>query len=528
MYKGQPTSHSTLGGSLKHLGILELRHRLAPLDFWRRHHCAGSHCTDIPRTRWPRERPTITRAPGTRVTPSHKHVLKTPASDCPKDGNVTMSDLLDDGLREQLAAALLGWSGAEGQRKSKDTVVEDGGRDTPKAEPSLAQQGYIRGLMQYADEYGTSCDDDIDADSAVDTSDSRSEASRPYSQPRPRSQPKENWLVPQKSLPPLPVEPPLASPQPNMSCRISSFPFTHPIDMPELMPDQDDMFIATPSLPDPGTPGIAPDVFRPLTQISPTPNLDLGPFSPVVSETRLQHRMSRMSISSAGSEADGLGMIREEYDLNDDGVSMMTPTEVSYGGSTGNDSYTDRGVNQGYLTVGRHPPTRSVSSLGSSGSSTEWRPSNASSGRKSSNLFSRIRNSSRPPAEEEFIEKRSLTPLQLSTPPRGVYSDDLLTPTGPPPSVSSSTNNSRSDGNTASRFFNRMPWLGETQPKKPEAVFGTDLKESIRIAPMKSRISHRGKSTSYRTFPLSVYKCSEYIRRAGKFLSLIYNLRFLY
>ena len=437
-----------------------------------------------------------------------------------------MSDLLDDGLREQLAAALLGWSGGEGaQRKSRDTVVSnDDGRETPRAQPRLAQQGYIHGpgLIQYADDGDTTTtDDDIDAD-ASDSFDGRSEASR--HRPRTREMMGLAAPAPQKALPPLPVEAPLASPQPEMSCRISRFPFSHPCDIPELMPDQDDMFAmeTTPTVSGPATPSVVTDVFRPLTQIT-SPDLELGPFSHVASESEFQDRMRKMSIKSAQSElstSDGLGIIREEVDdLNEDGVSMMTPTEVSFGDSTGEvESFIERTGHQGFLTVGIPPHARSVSSLGSaSGSSTEWRPSNASASRKSVNLFSRIRNGARHPAEDEFIEKRSLTPVQLSVPPRlpSHTSDDLVTPTGPPPSLSSSTNHSRSEGNTASRFFNRMPWLSDSQTKKPESVFGSDLKESIRIAPMRSRISHKGKSTSYRTFPLSVYKCCEFIRRAG-------------
>jgi hypothetical protein len=41
---------------------------------------------------------------------------------------------------------------------------------------------------------------------------------------------------------------------------------------------------------------------------------------------------------------------------------------------------------------------------------------------------------------------------------------------------------------------------------------------------MKIRISHKGRSTSYRTFPLSVYKCCEFIRRAGM-LSFCFSSR---
>lgn len=439
-----------------------------------------------------------------------------------------MTNLMDDGSREQLAAALLGWNGERGRRSPRDTLVDDdSGRDTPKAEPRLGSQGYIRGLMQYADdEHTTSTDDDIDADSVVDTIDSldsRSETSRRRPSMRETTAP-----APHKPLLPLPVEAPLASPPLAMSCRISRFPFSHLCDMPELMPDQDDMFAAesTPTVSGPATPSIAPDIFRTLAQDT-SPDLELGPFPPTASEREFHDRMHNMSIKSAHSEASGsneLRMIREEIDdLNEDGVSMMTPTERSFGDSNWEGgSYSagsERAGQQGCRAVGGLPHAPSVSSLGSAGSgSSEWRPSHdASVGQKSGGLFSRIRNGARHPGEGECIDHRSLTPVQLSIPSRapGHTGDDLVTPVGPSPSPSLRTRNRRAEGTTASRFFHRMPWLSDSQAKRPESVFGSDLKESIRIAPIRSRISHKGQGTSFRTFPLSVYKCCEFIRRAG-------------
>ena len=430
---------------------------------------------------------------------------------------------MDDGLREQLVAAMLGWSG--GKRESQDTAREhDSGHHTPKADPDLGQQGYIRGLMQYADDEDTTdINEDIDADSALDTSDfdGRSEAGGTHN-PQPRRE-RMGQLAPpppQKALPALPIESPLASPQPQMSCRISSFPFSHPCDIPELMPDQDEFYGLefTPTASGPVTPSVTTDVFRPLAQVNP-PDLELGPFSPGTAQPDVEQRIRGMSVKSARSEvtgSDGLGIIREEeYNLNDDGVSIMTPTEVSFGDSSGKGN-----GKHGFLSVDSPPHCRSVSSLGSGSSgSADGRPSHASAPRKSVNLFSRIRGG-RSPLEEEFLERRSLTPVQLSTPPRMVGYDNagMLAPNGQSPPLSSTTSHSRSEPNTASRFFQRMPWLGDS-PGKSQAVFGVDLKESLAVAPMKIRISHKGKSTSYRTFPLSVHKCCEFIRRAGTSLS---------
>jgi hypothetical protein len=435
-----------------------------------------------------------------------------------------MSDILDDGLREQLAAALLGWGGGgDGtqQRMSRDTLGsagDDSGRATPKPAPAPNhRQGQIRGVVVGLTDEEDGTNDDIDADSVVDSSDDLngwSDAGSTHTHTHtqqarhPAEQPTN--LVGQKALPPLPVEQTVASPQPEMSCRISRFPFQHPCEMPELMPDQEDTFGMgpSPSVSGPVTPSVPPDVFRPLTQLM-SPDLEFGRHLNPASELETQDKMRKMSIKSietAGS--DGLGIIREE-DANTDGVSLLTPTEVSYGHSTA-----DGGDRQLFLTVDGGGHCRSVSSLGS-GSSGEWRPSHANAAvRKSINLFTRMRNGSR--VEDPCLEKRSLTPMQLTTPPRGQnhHDDEVTTPDATTP-ISPLPMTPRTEASSTSKFFQRMPWLGDSQAKKSEAVFGVDLKESIRVAPMKIRISHKGRSTSHRTFPIAVHKCCEFIRRAG-------------
>jgi hypothetical protein len=440
-----------------------------------------------------------------------------------------MTDILDDGLREQLAAALLGWGGGGGMQRlstvSRDTIDsagDDSGRATPKPPPGLGhRQGYIRGVVEFADdEDRATVDDDIDADSvgeaasegfngwsdgSTNNTDTNTQQARRITQ-EPKSP------VGQKALPPLPVDSPSVSPQPEMSFRISRFPFSHPVDMPELMPDQDmeDMYgmvSTSPPVSGPVTPSVTSDVFRPLTQLM-APDLELGQYLNPAPGAESHDRMRKMSIKSVDTVgSDGLGIIREE-ETNMDGVSLLTPTEVSSGNGT-----VGAGDRQLFLTVSGHGHTRSVSSL-ASGSSGEWRPSHANAtARKSINLFSRMRNSSR--AEDPCLEKRSLTPMHLSTPPQGPnYLDEELTnPDGTSP-TSPLPDTLRAEASTTTRFLQRMPWLGDSS-KKSEAVFGVDLKESIRVAPMKIRISHKGRSTSYRTFPLAVHKCCEFIRRAG-------------
>ncbi|KXX76623.1 GTPase-activating protein SAC7 [Madurella mycetomatis] len=434
-----------------------------------------------------------------------------------------MTDILDGGLREQLAAALLGWGGGDGDgNHGTSRGIDDGdGHRTPKATPAVAQiPGYIRYPMQIDEGDRRTVNDDIDADSIM----TRADSIAPPSDSR-RHTEQQSYSAGQslqaihKALPSLPGDVALASPEPEISCRISRFPFSHPCEVPELMPDQDDVLnsAASPSASGPATPSVANDVFRPLTQfrsfdlnLAPLPSL--GP-SPELTNHRTR-QMSMGSILSDASASDGLEIIQEEEggDLNEDGVSLMTPTEASSGKSSGDDSSTKR-ARQQFLTVGNHSHAPSVSSLGSasaSASSGDWRPSNTGVARKSASLFSLIRSGSRPPVEEECLERRCLTPLELTTPPRVPGQPDE-----PSPSPSSST--TLREAHTGSKFFQRMPWLGDAEPKKPQAVFGVDLKDSIRVAPMKIRISHKGRSTSYRTFPLSVYKCCEFIRRAGTY-----------
>ena len=464
-----------------------------------------------------------------------------------------MSDTLGNGLREQLAAALLGWGGADGShRNSRDTIDSDShhGLETPKPAPSLGReplqhhqhhanhhrQGFIRAAADDVDEEDrTATNDDIDADSVEDEDEDRdghrdengNENRREHHgglrrqhPQQPRRTAESPTPAAQKALPPIPPLPAetthhlLASAPPEMSCRLSRFPFAHPCEVPELMPDQEDMFgmATSPSVSGPATPRVVPDAFRfPTAAVSPEVEVEPVPFPDPAAEPASHSTRRSMSIKSTQSNMeDSLGIIHEEEDdRNTDGVSLLTPTEVSFphGPADAESESSPRADQPGRLAVGHGGHWRSVSSLGS-GSSGEWRPSHQSNASRRSNLFARIRTGGRT-AEEEFLEKRSLTPIQLTAPPRGL-ADAPLSPNSAGPASPSFPATS-----ATSRFFNRMPWLGDSQSRRPDTVFGVDLKESMRVAPMKIRISHRGRGTSYRTFPVSVYKSCEFIRRAG-------------
>ncbi|KAL2173087.1 Rho GTPase activation protein [Thermothelomyces heterothallicus CBS 202.75] len=436
-----------------------------------------------------------------------------------------MSDILDDSMREQLAAALLGWGEDHGtQRGSGGTIDstetgDDNGRGTRKTAPGLGhRQGQIRGVVMDSADEEDKLNDDIDADSVEGPNEISDGWSKRDVHQQARSIGTEQQAPlsrKEKALPPLPDEQPASSsPEPEMSCRISRFPFSHPCEVPELIPDQEDMSgtSSTPSAPAPATPSVTSEVFRPLSQLT-SLDLELGRHLNPTSGSEAYFGQRKTSIrSTKTAESEALGIIQEEEgntDENTDGVSLLTPTEASYNNSNseGGDKKLFPGVD------GSH--CRSVSSLGS-GSSSEWRPSHGNMAtRKSVNFFSRIRNGGNR-AEDPCLERRSLTPMQLATPPRAPdhHDDDPPAPVGAMPTLSP-TNTLRTEVSTTTKFFHRIPWLGESQPKKPEAVFGVDLKESIRVAPMKIRISHKGRTTSYRTFPLSMYKCCEFIRRAG-------------
>ncbi|KAK4202362.1 hypothetical protein QBC40DRAFT_252195 [Triangularia verruculosa] len=481
-----------------------------------------------------------------------------------------MSAILDSGLGEQLAAALLAWGGEhdrEPRRQPRkqparhhnqdsanfDSDLDSGsdsdsgsGSGSGSLTPLARHHVYIRQLMRFADDntwnmtaldprerdIDADLDEDHDDDLNATASDStfttqptkasniggRYRQHREDTMKNPPSPPQKRG----KQLPPTPIDTTPDSSHPQMSCRISSFPFLHPCDIPELIldPDEDLLHTGPSPLPSgPATPSVVNDVFRPLSHTA-SPDLGFGPFTPFALEAdprrSLQQQPRKMSVITMVSEvSDGLGIIEEEDDVNTDGVSMLTPTEASFGGPVGGESSHDRFGRVD--SRGYQPQARSISSSAGSTGSSEWRPSNRSiSSRKSVALFSRMRGR-HSVVQEEPLERRSLTPYELSAPaPR--QDDDSCADQPPPPTGSSlSTIHSRTEiaSSANSRFFGRMPWLTNSQPEKQGTVFGVDLNSSIKLAPMKIRVSHRGKGSSYRTYPLGVYKCCEFIKREG-------------
>ncbi|KAL2259875.1 hypothetical protein VTK26DRAFT_6302 [Humicola hyalothermophila] len=413
---------------------------------------------------------------------------------------------MDDGL-EELAAALVGW---RGDNRAPPKTNRHHERQTPEAGSAHSSSQQLTQFSQ--DELAITVIEDIDTDSALDTSDSfdaqsdvsdRHHLQSKLAPPPPSSKP----------LPPLPAESSMASPPPGMSCRISRFPFSQPCEVPELMPDQEDHRGRgeTPTTADPATPSVAADVFRPLSQVG-APNLELGSF-PVTTESALQPKTLGTFAQSARSDvsgSDSLSIIREEAAaFNEDGVSIRTSIEAAFADVAG------KGAGQnGFLSIRGELQCRSVSSLASSSSgSADGRRSRASELRRRSLTFlSRIRNGTRAPGEDESLERRSLTPARLSTAPHtsGHGNSTMLAPDGQLPP----TNRGSSEDTVTPSFFQRMTWTSNAPPGKDQ-VFGVELKESLRVAPMKIRISHKGKRTSHRTFPLCVHKCCEFIRRAG-------------
>jgi len=141
-----------------------------------------------------------------------------------------------------------------------------------------------------------------------------------------------------------------------------------------------------------------------------------------------------------------------------------------------------------------------------------------------------------PAGDEDIDDGASMTPTEISF---AESSEGVRLPTAEsaPQSIKSLENGSQTSGpvklfrlrtsaqkssemplplpsepNRISKLL-RMPWVPDD---KAPTVFGVDLKESVRLAPMKIRILHKGRSTSYRTYPICVYKCCEFIRANGK------------
>ncbi|KAK1829771.1 hypothetical protein QBC39DRAFT_373491 [Podospora conica] len=108
-----------------------------------------------------------------------------------------------------------------------------------------------------------------------------------------------------------------------------------------------------------------------------------------------------------------------------------------------------------------------------------------------------------------FLERRTLTPHERLAPvPRGQGHDIPPVPTIPPPSRWELT---------------PVP----TQEESGKSVFGIPLDESVALAPMRIRVSHKGSAVSHRSVPVGVYRCCEYIRRTGPHAPTLFGPRTL-
>ncbi|KAK3937763.1 GTPase-activating protein SAC7 [Diplogelasinospora grovesii] len=305
------------------------------------------------------------------------------------------------------------------------------------------------------------------------------------------------------------------------SCRISRIPFTRSA-VPELVPADDDLesIAATPSTLGPTTPSLVDEVFQSFSFAS-SPNLDLDLASFTFTPAAAMHSGSRSAQLS-----DALGIINEEVE---DGEKPATsqhtymgeddkplPVQPNSSDRLGRRNATPpamiaRMASTSTLDTTTGHASASSRSIGSSTTSSSDDKGSfvkRSPSRKMGSLFSRLRQGRSISSRwypEEFLERRSLTPFELSAP--RPLEEDQLRPDTPPQSLA------------VGRSFSPLPSPAASHDMfasvKKEPVFGVDLNQSIRAAQVKIRISHKGRSTSYRTFPLSVYKCCEFIHNSG-------------
>ncbi|KAK0621972.1 hypothetical protein B0T17DRAFT_308251 [Bombardia bombarda] len=415
--------------------------------------------------------------------------------------------------------------------------------DADLLDPTLShQQRYMRALIKYSEGGMREVVDDIDA--TTDDSDetggedgNNRKDPRGFPSGRERRR-KRGSRSRSRSLSGLSVTPRDGSLQ--VSHRISRIPYTQQGGVPELMPDQEDL--VSPSTPHamPTTPNPVDEPVQSLSFAS-IPKLELPTFTDSDTDGEAVRVRSRRS----SEPADALSMIREE----DEPLPPIPTGHTS--GKYSLDMPRGRGTTKrarDYQEVSLASSTRSVRSV-LSVSSLETTTTNASSSggqpRNSSlrsqrqtsgmGLFSRLRNSvrsTRNMAEEEFIEKRSLTPYELSMSTEQKEREEAGGDTTPVPPLPHHAPPPPPSSSAASNAYSRPFSSAEStrKLKKPKrlmrlrerdepdegptkgSVFGMDLSESIRVAPMRIRISHKGRSTSYRTFPISVYKCIQFIR----------------
>ncbi|KAK3338746.1 putative RhoGAP group protein [Neurospora tetraspora] len=306
-----------------------------------------------------------------------------------------------------------------------------------------------------------------------------------------------------------------ATPQPipNFSHRLSRIPYHHH-HVPELLTSRDDLSVtASPSTPSPITPTCNgfqfDDIFHPLST----------PYRSRLGSTTSSYGQRTPSLrpvsnmSNRFPDADAVSITNSSNIGTADTVSSLSSFETPKV-QPGSAHMRSISIGGPMLKMDGSPEKQSLSST-TSGSSEERNRNAKNASRRMGGLLARIwpGSSSSERRNASADHKRSLTSHKLERPKLENVPLPGAEPFGPS-SLSSYTSRSEYGPPSPSHSLD-VQRRGSSAGEDGGAAFGVDLKESIRIAPSKIRISHRGKSTSYRLFPLSVYKCCEFIRNSG-------------
>ncbi|KAK1773159.1 Rho GTPase activation protein [Copromyces sp. CBS 386.78] len=307
-----------------------------------------------------------------------------------------------------------------------------------------------------------------------------------------------------------------ATPQPipNFSHRLSRIPYHHH-HVPELLTSRDDLSVtASPSTPTPITPTCNgfqfDDVFHPLS----TPYRSrLGSTTSSFGQ-RTPSLRPVSNMSNRFPDLDAVSITNSPTLATTTTVSSLSSFETLKV-QPGRAHMRSVSIGGPMLQMDGPPGKQSLSSI-TSGASEERNRNAKNASRRMGGLLARIwpGSSSSERRNTPADHKRSLTPHKLERPKLENAPLPGDEPSGPSSSSSSYTSRSEYGPPSTSHSLD-VQTRGSSAGKDAGAAFGVDLKESVRIAPSKIRISHRGKSTSYRLFPLSVYKCCEFIQNSG-------------
>ncbi|KAK1758827.1 hypothetical protein QBC47DRAFT_96227 [Echria macrotheca] len=356
------------------------------------------------------------------------------------------------------------------------------------------KKGYMRVLMQFADDSDTAMatwNDDIDAESVRSSGEHERQRHGLLQEPSVTSTTPVGVTRVTSANDGLGLAAGI-----QVSSRISRVPYTwQPGETLDLQDGASAPNLATESSPPDLDPQMLDDVFQPLNLVgSDDLSLQLPGLRPPVDQP--DTNMTTMSMT--------LAPVKEE-ETNSIGITISNFDSFEELGSASSSSGRPHHPS---ISMGRPSTstTHSSSSM-STGSSTDGTRNlvGGSSPRRPASIFSRFRKGGGLAADEQrdFLERRSLTPHELVTrlPRRESESDRPLPPL--PPSE------------FGDDLVETSPGVITISRDKGKPVFGIDLDESIKLAPMRIRISHRGSSTSHRSFPLSVYKCCEFIQKSG-------------